>query len=155
MNIEKLKQKLVSPILMWFLVIVGLLIIFYFIPARFVFPRNILTSFLIFPAFIYWIYFLGGALLVHHRAPLSADKIDELVIGGVYAKVRHPIYGADIVLGWSIFFFYPDVRFLVGAHFLMFVLLFWMNLEEKALIKKFGNQYLEYMKKVPKIFPKI
>lgn len=155
MNAQNLKQKLVSPILMWFLVIVGLLIIFYFIPARFVFPRNMLTSFLIFPAFIYWIYFLGGALLVHHRAPLSVDKIDKLVIEGVYAKMRHPIYGADIVLGWSIFFFYPDVRFLVGAHFLMFVLLFWMNLEEKALINKFGNQYLEYMKKVPKMFPKI
>lgn len=148
------KKKLVSPVLMWTIVISGLLIIFWLVPARFVFARNIFTSFLILPAIAYWLYFFIGAILVHRQAPLSADKIDKLIVNGVYKKVRHPIYSADIILGWSIFFFYPDVRFLLGAHLLMFVLLFWMRLEERALIEKFGNQYLEYMKQVPKIFPK-
>lgn len=150
-----LKQKLVSPVLMWVIVIIGIFIVFQFISPRFVFPRNMFTSALILPAFLYWLYFLGGAILVHRKAPLSADKIDKLVTEGVYNKVRHPIYSADIILGWAIFFLYPDVRFLISAHFLMFVLLFWIRLEEKALIKKFGNQYLEYMKKVPKIFPRL
>lgn len=148
------KQKLVSPVLMWLIVIVGILIVFWLVPARFVFPRNMLASFLIFPAMIYWLYFFIGAVKVHRRAPLSADKIDKLVTEGVYAKVRHPIYSADIILGWAIFFFYPDVRLLIGAHWLMFVLLFWMRREEKALIEKFGNEYLQYMRRVPKIFPK-
>lgn len=148
------KQKLVSPVLMWLIVIVGILIVFWLVPARFVFPRNMFTSFLIFPAIIYWLYFFIGAVKVHRQAPLSVDKIDKLVTEGVYAKVRHPIYSADIILGWAIFFFYPDVRLLIGAHWLMFVLLFWMRREEKALIEKFGNEYLEYMRRVPKIFPK-
>jgi protein-S-isoprenylcysteine O-methyltransferase Ste14 len=149
-----IKQKSVSPALMWLVVAVGIFAVFQLVPARFIFPRNMFTSFLMFPATIYWLYFFIGAVRVHRQAPLSADKIDKLVTEGVYAKVRHPIYSADIILGWSIFFFYPDVRFLVSAHWLMFVLLFWMQREEKALIEKFGSEYLEYMKRVPKMFPK-
>lgn len=149
-----LKQKLVSPVLMWLIVIAGIIVVFQFVSPRFVFPRNMFTSALIFPAFLYWFYFFIGAILVHRKAPLSADKIDTLVTNGVYNKVRHPIYSADIILGWAIFFLYPDVRFLLGAHWLMFVLLYWIRLEEKALTAKFGNQYLEYVKHVPRLFPK-
>lgn len=154
-NNMNLKQKMVSPVVMWLIVVVGFLLIFWLVPPRLVFARNMFTSVLIFPAILYWLYFFVGAIWVHRQAPLSADKIDELIVTGVYKKVRHPIYAADIILGWSIFFLYPDVRFLFGAHWMMFVLLFWMRLEEKALIEKFGNQYLEYMKRVPKIFPKL
>ena len=150
-----IKQKLVSPVLMWLIVISGLFVVFYFISPRFVFPPNMFTSLLIVPAFLYWIYFFIGAMIVHHKAPYSVDKIDKLVTGGVYNKVRHPIYSADIVLCWSIFFFYPDVRFLIGAHWLMFVLLFWMEREERSLIEKFGDEYLAYKNRVPKLFPKM
>lgn len=149
------KQKLVSPVLMWLIVIIGILVVFWLVPARFVFPQNMFTSFLIFPVAIYWLYFFIGAVKVHRKAPLSVDKIDKLVMDGVYAKVRHPIYSADIILGWAIFFFYPDVRLLIGAHWLMFVLLFWMRREEKALTEKFGAEYQEYMRRVPKVFPKL
>jgi len=151
--LKNIKQKLVSPVLMWLIVVIGFAIIFQTIPARFVFPRSIFLEALIFPAGIYWLYFFFGALAVHHKAPLSADKINKLVTGGVYAQVRHPIYSADIFLGWAIFFFYPDVRFLVGAHWMMFVLLFWMRREEQALMEKFGEEYLIYRQQVPKIFP--
>jgi len=150
-----IKQKSVSPILMWLIVAGGIFIIFQLVPARFVWPRNMFTSALIFPAAFYWLYFFLGAIKVHRQAPLSANKINKLVTTGVYAQVRHPIYSADIILGWSIFFFYPDVRFLIGAHWLMFVLLFWMRREERALTEKFGAEYLEYMHRVPKIFPKV
>ncbi|EKE19653.1 MAG: hypothetical protein ACD_8C00124G0002 [uncultured bacterium] len=151
----KINKKLVSPVLMWAIILAGLFVVFQLVPARLVWPRNVLTSFLIVPALGWWLYFFLGAISVHRKAPLSADKIDRLVVEGVYGKVRHPIYSADIVLGWSLFFFYPDVRFLIGAHLAMFVFLFWIRLEEKALIEKFGDEYSEYKRKVPKLFPKI
>lgn len=144
-----------SPVLMWLIVAVGLAVVFWSVPARFVFPRNILMQALIVPAGAYWLYFFIGALRVHRRAPFSADKIDRLVTEGVYGKIRHPIYSADIVLGWSLFFSYPDVRFLIGAHWLMFVLLFWMRREEKILTEKFGREYLAYKSRVPKMFPRL
>lgn len=150
-----IRQKLVSPVLMWLIVAAGIFIVFRYVPARFVFPRNTLMSLLIFPAFVYWFYFLFGAAKVHRQAPLSAEKIDRVVTKGVYGKVRHPIYAADIILGWSVFFFYPDVRFLIAAHWLMFVLLFWIRREESILIEKFGHEYLDYMRRVPKIFPSL
>lgn len=149
-----IKRKLTSPILMWLIVAVGIFVVFQLVPGRLVFPRNMLASFLIFPALVYWLYFFVSAILVNRKAPFSADKIDKLVMEGVYSKVRHPIYSADIFLGWAIFFLYPDVRFLISAHLMMFVLLFWIRREEKVLIEKFGTQYLEYRKRVPKIFPK-
>jgi len=150
-----IRRKLVNPVLMWLIVIGGLFLAFWIVPARFVFPRNIFMSALIVPASAYWLYFFIGAIAIHRKAPLSADRIDKLVTEGVYAKMRHPIYSADIVLGWSIFFFYPDVRFLIGAHWLMFVLLFWVRLEERALAGKFGEEYLAYKRHVPKLFPKL
>lgn len=140
---------------MWAIVLVGFVAIFLFVPARFVFSENMFFSFLIVPAVIYWTHFFVGALRVHRKAALSVDKIDRIITKGVYSKVRHPIYSADIFLGWAIFFFYPDVRFLLGAHLLMFVLLFWMRLEEKALTEKFGREYLDYKEKVPKLFPRL
>lgn len=149
------KLRLVSPVIMWLIVLFGIGGVFWLVPARFVWPRNIATSALIFPAAIYWLYFFLGAIKVHRRAALSADKINKLVVDGVYSKVRHPIYSADIIFGWSLFFFYPDVRFLISAHWLMFTLLFWMRREETALTKKFGNEYLEYARCVPKLFPRL
>jgi protein-S-isoprenylcysteine O-methyltransferase Ste14 len=150
-----IKHKIVSPVLMWLIVLIGFFGIEYFVPARFVFSRSIFLKAWIVPAFLYWLYFFFGAISVHYKAPLSADKIDKLITWGVYAKMRHPIYSADIILGWSIFFFYPDVRFLIGAHWMMFVLLFWMRREEQVLIEKFGDEYRAYISRVPKIFPKL
>lgn len=150
-----MKTKLVSPVLMWLMVAAGIAVVFQVAPAGFVFPRNMFASSLIFPAVAYWLYFFTGALRVNRRAPLSAQKTGRIITTGVYGQVRHPIYSADIVLAWAIFFFYPDARFAVGTLWLTAVLFFWMDLEEKALTQKFGDEYREYKRRVPKMFPKI
>lgn len=144
-----MRQKLINPILMWLIVIGGVILVFKFIESSFIIPRNMFTLFLIFPAILYWIYFFGGAILVHRKAPLSVEKIDKLVTSGVYGKVRHPIYSADIVLGWGIFFFYPSTNFFLAVVWLTLILFLWMKMEEKGLIEKFGDEYLEYKKRVP------
>lgn len=140
---------------MWAIVLSGFFLIAEFVPARFVWGKSPLSWIFVAIAFAYWAYFFFGAIWVNRSAALSADKTKRIIKEGVYAKVRHPIYSADIVLGWGVFFFFPDVRFLVAAHWMMFVMLFWMRREEKALSEKFGSEYLEYMKNVPKLFPKI
>ena len=149
-----IKRKLVSPVLMWLVVATGVFIAFQLVPARFLFPRNMFTSFLILPAMAYWLYFFIGAVKAHSQAAFSTDKISRIIKEGIYAKVRHPIYAADIILGWSILLFYPDARFLTGAIWLTAVLFFWMRLEERALIEKFGEEYREYRRRVPPVFPK-
>lgn len=73
---------------------------------------------------------------------------------GILGKVRHPIYSGLIlvVLGFVVF----DVRWpsLVSAACIFSYLplgIFW---EEKKLVAQFGQEYLEYQKRVPAIIPK-
>lgn len=75
----------------------------------------------------------------------------ELVTTGVYGIVRHPLYVAGII----IFTFSPHitvnglaVTVLADLYFL-----FGMLIEERRFLRIFGDQYREYMKRVPRMFP--
>jgi len=77
----------------------------------------------------------------------------ELVTTGVYGIVRHPLYMAGIV----IFTFSPHITVngltitvLADLYFI-----FGMFIEERRFVRIFGNQYREYMKKVPRMVPDI
>ncbi len=148
-------KKFVSPVLMWLVVIIGIYASFQLAPNIKIFPKKIFTSFLIIPAGIYWLYFFVGAIRVHRKAALSAEKIDRIVKEGVYSIVRHPIYSGDIVLAWGIFFFWPEPRVLSAILWLTIILYFWMKLEEKALEEKFGPEYRNYKNKVPMVMPRL
>jgi methanethiol S-methyltransferase len=76
----------------------------------------------------------------------------ELVTTGVYSIVRHPLYVAGIV----VVTFSPVITvngvtltILADLYFL-----FGMLIEERRFLKIFGDQYREYMKKVPRLIPK-
>ncbi len=82
---------------------------------------------------------------------LEGLNIDGLVKGGIYAYVRHPLYFGCIL----VFTFNPyptintialslaaDIYFIIGG-----------LIEEKRLIKIFGQEYLEYKESVPGFFP--
>lgn len=75
----------------------------------------------------------------------------ELVTTGVYGIVRHPLYVAGII----IFTFSPvitvnglTITVLADLYFL-----FGMFIEERRFLRIFGDQYREYMKRVPRFFP--
>jgi protein-S-isoprenylcysteine O-methyltransferase Ste14 len=77
----------------------------------------------------------------------------ELVTTGVYGIVRHPLYVAGII----IFTFSPHITVngltitvLADLYFL-----FGMVIEERRFVRIFGEQYREYMKKVPRMVPRI
>lgn len=148
------KQKLVSPILMWLVVATGVVLVWRFLPWQIMLFKNSFTPLLIFPAVIYWFYFLTSAIKVHRRAAKSAAAIEKIVTVGVYARLRHPIYSADLALAWGVFFFLPELKIFLSVIWLTAVLLFWLKLEEWALIKKFGSEYEEYKKRTPLLLPR-
>ncbi len=93
--------------------------------------------------------------LVRHEVMGNIEGLTqkELVTNGVYGVVRHPIYLAGIV----IFTLNPritvnsltitilaDIYFLVGAF-----------IEERRFLMLFGDQYREYMKRVPRLLPRL
>ena len=76
----------------------------------------------------------------------------KLVDSGIYAVVRHPQYlGGILALFVTTLLFYPHWLFVVlgipGAG-----ILYWSTgEEEKRLVKQFGDDYVSYMKRVPRM----
>ena len=83
------------------------------------------------------------------RKKLTVIKTD------IYGKIRHPMYFGFILL----FLSFVILSFsLIALVIFVIIVIFYYYLcryEEKILIDKLGEDYRDYMKKVPMLFPKI
>lgn len=104
---------------------------------------------LVFVIAITFIMFSHRALFKSHQPPNS------LITNGILGRVRNPMY-LGILLIYVAFIFLSISLISVGLFVIVFLAYNWMvNFEEKILEKMFGNQFLEYKKKVPKWIPKL
>ena len=93
--------------------------------------------------------FGAESLLLH--AKNQPPKVLPLRIQGPYRFVRHPVYGLSLLMIWSS----PEV----SADRVLFNLLWslWIIigawLEEKDLVRNFGESYRAYQKSTPMLFP--
>ena len=76
-----------------------------------------------------------------------------LVTDGLHRFVRHPLYFGTFLFLWGLFLLIPIWSLLVVNMVITVYTLIGIHLEEKKLISIFGEQYLEYRKKVPMIWP--
>jgi len=153
-NSRSIRHMLTSPLLMWALVIVGVALAWRLVPARMFFTPNVLAYVVLALAAINWLYFFVGAAAKNRFAIRSAAGVGRLATTGVYAKIRHPIYFADIILAWGIFFAWPTLKVLCSAAWLTTILVCWMKLEELALVERFDDQYRRYRSKTPMFLPR-
>lgn len=72
---------------------------------------------------------------------------------GILKHVRHPIYSGTILIVIGFLLFNPTVATLISVCCILAYLPFGIYLEEKKLIKQFGDRYLSYKKDVPSVFP--
>jgi len=78
-----------------------------------------------------------------------------LIDSGVYSWVRHPMY-LGILLSCLGFFFISPSLLSFGVWLTFFILYDKMTAyEERDLIRKLGEEYIAYQKRVPKWFPRI
>jgi len=92
-------------------------------------------------------YFVSTGL----GAQLFADQ--QLVTGGPYAFVRHPMYVGLALAAWGallIYFTWTTVYFAVFAPLLFLR----ARREEQALAAEFGEQWQAYCKRVPAFWPR-
>jgi len=77
----------------------------------------------------------------------------KLLIDGPYARVRNPRYieAAFFTLGYVLFsnFLVPYIMFILSIPILFLVVI----LEEKEMIRRFGKEYEEYCRRVPRFIP--
>ncbi|PWH17774.1 MAG: hypothetical protein DDG59_07665 [Anaerolineae bacterium] len=94
-----------------------------------------------------FISFLGLDALVAN--PLRSK--DKLVVNGLYAWVRHPIYTAGIVFLWLSPILTQNLLALnIGLTLYIFVGAW---LEERKMVAEFGEAYRQYQQQVPMFFP--
>lgn len=83
------------------------------------------------------------------------DSNSELKTSGVYSKVRHPLYSGTILIFIGLFIFIPKISTIIALAITIAYLIVGIPIEEKKLVSKYGDLYLDYKKKVPAVFPRL
>ncbi|GAB4416788.1 MAG: protein-S-isoprenylcysteine O-methyltransferase [Anaerolineales bacterium] len=101
---------------------------------------------------VYWLFSSIGSGIT----PTSATRTDhKLIISGPYRWVRHPLYTFGSTM-FAAFGMMADNWFIAGLGLLAFILMAIRTPAEEAnLIKKFGDEYREYMQRTGKFLPKL
>lgn len=96
----------------------------------------------------YFLYLSGIDSIVHvaENPGLQQD--------GLHAYVRHPLYSGTILALWSIFALFPYLNNLVAVSAITLYTLIGIRLEEHKLRREFGNNYIEYARRVPMLIPR-
>jgi protein-S-isoprenylcysteine O-methyltransferase Ste14 len=87
------------------------------------------------------------------RQMLEAEKKDELVTGGFYRLVRHPLYTFGLAFLWLS----PSMTInvlVVYAAFTLYILI-GIIFEERKLLHQFGQAYTDYKSVTPMLLPGI
>lgn len=94
---------------------------------------------------------LGAFLGLTQLFGLASTGPDQLVTGGLYHWVRHPLYTAGLMFIWLV----PVMTWnLLALNLgLTIYLVAGAMLEERKLIRKFGAVYLQYRRRTPMLIP--
>lgn len=114
---------------------------------------------------------IGGALLLKQHgnandsntnadrtdsALLGFEKTTQLVTHGLYRYIRHPMYGALLLLNWGLLFKHPFS--LVNIALALFATLFLFltaQREEQENLAYFGETYRVYMTQTKRFLPRL
>ena len=146
---------IVNPFVMWILIVLGGAAIFFGFDAVMILPRTDLSHVFFAISLFYWFFFIISALRENASVVRSVAGVQSLVKTGIYARVRHPIYSADIFLMWGIYFMIPTFPMLLTVFWFILVVILWTRLEEECLAKRFKVAYKSYRVQVPMMIPQI
>ncbi|UCE09131.1 MAG: isoprenylcysteine carboxylmethyltransferase family protein [Candidatus Thorarchaeota archaeon] len=100
-------------------------------------------------------YWIGKTLAKNYYYTVKIQKDQSLVTTGPYKRIRHPMY-LVIMLFIASLVFVTDNWLLVVILMLMAPGLYKrIKIEEQAMIGEFGDEYIAYMKRTGRLFPKL
>ena len=74
---------------------------------------------------------------------------------GILKVIRHPIYSGLILMTVGFFLFIPNAAALITSVCILLYLPIGISLEEKKMIRTFGQAYLDYRREVPALIPRL
>jgi protein-S-isoprenylcysteine O-methyltransferase Ste14 len=102
-----------------------------------------------------WISCLDTFSRHGHGTPLPADAPRQLVTMGLFSRIRNPIMAAELLVIWAVALCLGSagvllyaVSICIAAHVAV------IYVEEPELRRRFGPEYEEYCRRVPRWFPR-
>jgi protein-S-isoprenylcysteine O-methyltransferase Ste14 len=81
------------------------------------------------------------------------EESTQLITTGIYARVRHPLYTATILIMMGFLIFSPSYANIVHSICVLSYVIIGALFEERRLERLFGNAYTSYKKNVPFLIP--
>ena len=81
------------------------------------------------------------------------EKTTALVTTGIYRFIRHPLYGALLLLSWGIFFKVPGLAGGALASLATVLLTLTAMADERECVAYFGDEYRQYMRRSKRFVP--
>ena len=93
-------------------------------------------------------YFLCHGEASEELRPFREEELDT---SGMYEVVRHPMYFSALIMIWGT----PTMSLVYLTLAFNVTLYFWLGsyLEERRLAGRYGQQYIRYKGRVPRLFP--
>lgn len=92
---------------------------------------------------------------LHGFMGFSDDAQEGFKAEGILKHIRHPLYAGTILIAMGFWLFIPNVTTLISVGCILTYLAIGIPLEERKLVKKFGEPYREYRREVPALIPKV
>jgi len=108
------------------------------------------------------LYLIGNILLYITRISLwsnfrlgavAPESKDKLVLSGPFRLVRHPMYLTVIIMALGLALLLHSWLFMIFFIVLLYTIIKMIPVEENQLINAYGDDYINYQKKVKKLFP--
>jgi len=102
--------------------------------------------------------FLTVAVIIHRGFPEEHSKASDftrLRTTGPYAYVRHPFYSSLIALNYFASLAFLSLYGVVVSTFLLPAWWYMARSEESDLMREWGQEYADYRKATPMLFPRI
>jgi len=127
-------------------------------------PRGWWTT--VFVALGWLMIIVGAALAVRAVSVFGLDNVTMLYVyypeegrivdSSIYGVLRHPLYAGALRVVIGLALLNGNGNSLVFIFFLPILLFGWLRLvEEKELIERFGQSYLDHRKRVPAFWPRL
>ncbi len=96
----------------------------------------------------------SAVISVSTVADMRTDRKAELVTDGIYARVRHPLYLATVLVFGAMAFLYPFLVVIVFASSMILYTMIGAYFEEQKLMTHYGQEYTDYKKQAGFILPR-